>query len=183
MCSTEAGSRPENVRKNRYKDVLPCKSVVGVGPPEESVPPPCGIQVLARVPCPTGIPELSLPEPCCGCISPQHHTSAPRWDPPRCAIPCWLSSGRPSGLSPTNSMFLTSPAGRRSDTSDPFPAPGRGTWRLHQWQLHQGQAGSHERGRGGGGDSRTLIVNLAFTRVQTEARPTSPRKDPCLTPC
>lgn len=49
MRSTEAGSRPENVRKNRYKDVLPCKSGVGVGPPEESVPRPCGIQVLARV--------------------------------------------------------------------------------------------------------------------------------------
>lgn len=26
MCSTKAGSRPENMRKNRYKDVLPCKS-------------------------------------------------------------------------------------------------------------------------------------------------------------
>ena len=85
--------------------------------------------------------------------------------------------------SPANSMFLTSPAGRRSDTSDPFAASGRGTWRLYQWQLHQGQAGRQERGRGGGGESRASIVNLAFPRAQTEARPTSPRKDPCLTPC
>lgn len=27
VCSTKAGSRPGNTRKNRYKDVVPCKSV------------------------------------------------------------------------------------------------------------------------------------------------------------
>lgn len=42
----------------------------------------------------------------------------------------------------SQSTFLTSPAGRWSDTSDPLPAPGGGTWRIHQWQLHSGQAGS-----------------------------------------
>ena len=97
--------------------------------------------------------------------------------------PSRLSSGRPSGPHHPQTPFLTSPAGRRSDTSDPFAASGRGTWRLYQWQLHQGQAGRQERGRGGGGESRASIVNLAFPRAQTEARPTSPRKDPCLTPC
>lgn len=61
MCSTEAGSRPENLRKNRYKDVLPCKSGVGVGPPEESVPPRCGIQVLTRVPVSYWLPRTLPP--------------------------------------------------------------------------------------------------------------------------
>lgn len=27
VCSTKAGSRLENTRKNRYKDIVPCKSV------------------------------------------------------------------------------------------------------------------------------------------------------------
>lgn len=40
-----------------------------------------------------------------------------------------------------------------------------------------------EVGVGVGGISGISIVNLASTRAQMEARPTSPHKDPCLTPC
>lgn len=35
----------------------------------------------------------------------------------------------------------------------------------------------------GWGVSGILVVNLAFTRAQMEARPTSPHRDPCLIPC
>lgn len=40
MCSTEAGSQPGNVRKNRYKDVLPCKSGLQGGEPLCTPTPP-----------------------------------------------------------------------------------------------------------------------------------------------
>lgn len=57
--STEAGSRPENVRKNRYKDVVPCKSGVGWGPRRSRCPHPVGSRCWPGSLCPAGFPELS----------------------------------------------------------------------------------------------------------------------------
>lgn len=150
----------------------------GVGAPTR------GIQVRAGVPVSYWVPRALRPRALQWLhFSLASHQCTWMGSPEVCHPPPAFIWEAIRAASPANSMFLTSPAGRRSDTSDPFAASGRGTRRLHQWQLHQGQAESQERGRGGGGDSRASIVNLAFPRAQTEARPTSPRKDPCLTPC
>lgn len=67
LCSTEAGSLPGNVRKNRYKDVLPCKSrpreracsVLALASPArfETGLPVCFLRVRP------GIPSAAPPKP------------------------------------------------------------------------------------------------------------------------
>lgn len=151
VLSTEAGSRQENVRKNRYKDVLPCKSWLGMGVRPSrgvgaapKVPTPWAVLVLARIPCvTTGLPDLASQSSAVAAFLPSSPWVHLGDIPARYTICPLLAFIQETiralmSLSPPNSMFLIFPAGRWSDTSDPFPAPGRGTWWLHQWQLHQG---------------------------------------------
>lgn len=93
VCSTEAGSRPGNVRKNRYKDVLPCKSRGFRGSPCGAAHAPTRWLSRVAIHC-SALPRRPLPWLPFSRAAPECTSVAPLRGVP---LPCWLSFRRLSG--------------------------------------------------------------------------------------